>query len=150
MDERERLIWQLDRAREAMRSALSGLDSQTAVNPGWKVQELVAHLAGWEAVTRDALRGHTAGMPLGTPAKGGLDAYNARSVEARRGLSYERTLADWEQTHDGLRQAVAEMPAEKLAEKLVLPWGRKGTVAGIVAIMAEHEEEHARELQALG
>jgi hypothetical protein len=70
-------------------------------------------------------------------------------VEARRGLSYEQALADWEQTHDGLRQAVAELPAEKLAEKLVFPWGGKGTVARIVAIMAEHEREHARELQAL-
>jgi uncharacterized protein (TIGR03083 family) len=149
MDERERLILQLDKAREAMRAALAGLDPQTAVNPGWKAQELVAHLVGWDAVARDALRGHAAGVPLGTPAKGGFDAFNARSVEARRGLSYEQTVADWEQTHDGLRQAVAEMPDEKLAEKLVFPWGGRGTVARIVAIMAEHEREHARELQAL-
>jgi uncharacterized protein (TIGR03083 family) len=149
MDARERLIRQLDGAREAMRTALAGLDPQTAVNPGWKAKELVAHMAGWDAVARDALLGHDAGVPLGTPAKGSFDAYNARSVEERSGLTYEQTVADWEQIHDELRQAVAEMPPEKLTEKLVLPWGGKGTVAGIVRIMAGHEEEHAHELQAL-
>jgi uncharacterized protein (TIGR03083 family) len=149
VDEKERLIQQLDKAREAIRAALARTDPQTVVNPGWKTQELLAHLAGWDAVTSDALCGHAAGVRLGTPAKGGIDAYNARSVEARRGLSYEQAVADWEQAHDGLRQAVAELPAEKLTEKLVFPWGGKGTVARIVAIMTEHEREHARELQTL-
>jgi uncharacterized protein (TIGR03083 family) len=149
MEERERLIRQLYRARNAMRAALAGLDPQMEVAPGWGVQELLAHMAGWDAVTRDALLCHAAGTPLGTPAKGGIDAYNARSVEARRGLSYEEAVVDWEQTHAGLRRAVAELPPDKLAEKLVFPWGGKGTVARIVAIMAEHEEEHAHELRAL-
>jgi hypothetical protein len=149
MDERERLVRQLDKAHEEMHAALEGLDPQAAVTPTWKVKELLAHLAGWDAATRDALRAHATGASLGTPARGGLDAYNARSVAARQGLSYEQTMADWGQTHDELRQAVAEMPAEKLGEKLVFPWGSKGTVARVVAVMADHEEEHARELEAL-
>jgi len=149
MDERERLIRQFDGAREQVRAALAGIDPRMAVNPRWSVKELVAHLAGWDAVTGDALRAHATGDLAETPAKGGINAYNARSVAARRGLSYEETVADWEQASDGLRQALVDMPAERLSEKMVFPWGPKGTVARAVAIMAGHEEEHAHELHVL-
>jgi len=149
MDERDRLIDQLDQAHAEMRSALAGARPGTAANRAWSVKELLAHLVGWDACTRDALHGHAVGAPPVIPARDGIDAYNARSVAARQGLSYEQMLEDWEQTREELRQTLTTMPAEKLAEKLVFPWGPKGTVGRLVAIIAGHEQEHAHELHAL-
>jgi len=148
MEETERLIYQLDKAHAEMRAALAGAGPETAANYAWSVKELLAHLAGWDAVTRDALRGHAMGDPPAIPARDGIDAYNAWSVAARQGLSYEQTLEDWERTREELRQALTAMPAVKLAERLVFPWGPKGTVARLVAIIAGHEQEHAHELRA--
>jgi hypothetical protein len=148
VEERERLIDQLDQAHAEMRAALAGAGPETAANHAWGVKELLAHLAGWDAVTRDALLGHAVGAPSATPARDGIDAYNARSVAARRGLSYEQTLEDWGRTREELRQALTALPVAKLAERLVFPWGPKGTVARLVAIIAGHEQEHAHELRA--
>ena len=148
MEERDRLIRQLDSAHAEMRAALASAGPGTAANPDWSVKELVAHLAGWDAVTRDALIGHAASAPAAAPARDGINPYNARSVAARRGLTYDETLEDWERTREELRQALATLPADKLAEKLVFPWGPKGAVARLVAIIAGHEQEHAHELRA--
>jgi hypothetical protein len=149
MDERGRLIGQLDKAHAEMRAALAGAQPGMAVNPAWSVKELLAHLAGWDAVTRDALRGHAVNAPAAIPARDGIDAYNARSVAAHQGLNYEQTLEDWGRTREELRQALTATPAEKLGEKLVFPWGPKGTVARLVTIIAGHEQEHAHEMRAL-
>jgi len=40
-------------------------------------------------------------------------------------------------------------PAERLGDKIVSPWGRILTVAELVTITAEHEEEHATVVQDL-
>lgn len=149
MDERERLIRRLDKSREEMHATLAGIDPSTAVNSEWSVKELLAHLAGWDACTRDALRAYAAGTPPLLPARDGIDAYNARSVVQRQGLSYEQTVEDWERTREELKEALAEIPAEKLDDKMVFPWGPKGAVARIVGIMASHELEHAHELLGL-
>ena len=149
MDERERLMVRLDRAHEAMLAVLAGIEPGTAANPQWSVKEVLAHLAGWDACTRGALRAHAAGAPPPLPARDGLDAYNARSVAERQGLGYAETVEDWERTRKELKLVLAEIAAEKLDEKMVFPWGPKGTVARIVGIMAGHEEEHARELEAV-
>jgi hypothetical protein len=41
------------------------------------------------------------------------------------------------------------MPPEKFKGSLLFPWGRRGTIARLVAIFADHEEEHAKEIQKL-
>jgi uncharacterized protein (TIGR03083 family) len=148
VEERDRLIRQLDSAHAEMRAALAGAGPGTAANPDWSVKELVAHLAGWDAVTRDALLGHAGGAQAAIPARDGIHAYNARSVAARRGLTYDETLEDWERTREELRQALVALPADKLPVKLILPWGPKGTVARLVGSIAGHEREHAQELRA--
>jgi hypothetical protein len=149
MDERTRLIQQLDRAHEKMRAALADVDTQMEIYPCWTIRHVLAHLAGWDDSSIASLRAHAAGDVPATPASRGINVYNAQSVETRESLSYEQTFKEWELTRDQLRTVLNEMPPEKLAQPLVFAWGSTGTVAELVAIFAEHEEEHAEEIQNL-
>jgi len=150
MDETLRLIRQLDTARQQMRVALIGFARQTEVYPRWTVKQLLAHVAGWDDAATSSLRAHAGGAEPATPAASGIDEYNVHSVETRDALNYEQVVAEWELARDQLKLALFEMPAERFAERLLYPWGRSGTIARLVAILADHEEEHAEEIRQLG
>jgi hypothetical protein len=148
-EERARLIEQLDEAREKMRAVLVDIDTRMEIYPSWTIKHVLAHITGWDDATIASLRAHAGGDEPGTPASRGIDVYNAESVETRDALDYEHIIQEWELARDQLKDAINEMPTEKLVEPLLFPWGQTGTVAQIVAIFANHEEEHAREIQAL-
>jgi hypothetical protein len=149
MDERARLIQQLGQAHAKMRAVLADVDTQMEVYPHWTIRHVLAHLAGWDDSSIASLRAHAAGDVPATPASRGINVYNAQSVETREALSYEQTVKEWELTHDQLKAVIKEMPPEKLTEPLVFAWGPTGTVAQLVEIFADHEEEHAEEIQNL-
>jgi len=147
MEEREHLIQQLDQAREKLRAELVGLDTQIEIYPTWTIKQMLAHITGWDDATLASLQAHAAGREPAVPASQGINFYNAQTVETRQALSYQQVVQEWELTREQLKTVIREMRPEKLAEPLVLPWGLTGTVAQVVAIFADHEEEHAREIQ---
>ena len=147
MEEKIRLIQQLDAAREKMLAVLADIDIQMEIYPGWAIKHVLAHITGWDDAAAAALRAHAGGDELGTPAARGIDVYNAQSVATREALSYDRIVKEWELARDQLKAAINEMPAEKFKEPLLFPWGPTGTVTQIIAIFASHEEEHAEEIQ---
>jgi hypothetical protein len=146
MDEKTRLIQQLDQARETMRAVLADMDLQMEIYPNWTIQHVLAHIAGWDDATTSSLRAHAGGQEPATPAVRGIDFYNAQSVATREALSYEQTVKEWELSREQFKVAILEMPPEKFQEPLLFPWGRTGTSAQVVAIFASHEEEHAEEI----
>ena len=147
MDERQRLVEQLDEAHEKLRAVLVGIDPAMAMSPTWTVKEVVAHIAGWDDATIEMLRAHVTGDPLDAPDWVTIDHYNAQSVETRRPLSYEQTVREWEQTRTQLRAMIEAMPADKVPEPMEFLWGQSGTVAQLVAIMAHHEADHATKVE---
>ena len=149
MEDRNALLQRLDEAHGKMQAVLAGLNQQMTIYPGWTIKHVLAHLIGWDEVATASLRAYTVGKEPGTPAIRSIDYYNAQSVATREALSYEQNAREWELAHTGLKAALRAVPAEKLDVPLLYPWGPKGTVAQLVAIFADHEEEHAREIQAL-
>ena len=90
MDEGERLIEELGKARSAMQRALSCVDRQREICPGWTVKEVLAHISGWDAVGTSTVRAHMAGeQPPALEARG-IDAYNAYVVAGCETLSLRR------------------------------------------------------------
>ncbi|MFL7791975.1 MAG: maleylpyruvate isomerase N-terminal domain-containing protein [Anaerolineae bacterium] len=148
-EEKERLMQQLDQARETMRALLAELDIQIEFYPGWRAKHLLAHIAGWDDAAASSLRAHAGGREPATPAVQGIDFYNAESVATRETLTYEHIVQEWELAREQLKVAILEMPDDLLDKPLLLPWGSTGTVAQIVAIFASHEKEHAEEIHAL-
>lgn len=149
MDERTRLIQQLDQAHAEMRAVLADIDPRVQVYPGWTIQQVLAHLAGWDEAVTVSLHAHAVGNEPATPAVRGIDFYNAQSVATREALRYDQVVAEWELAHDQLKAALNELPLAKFQEPLLFPWGASGSVARLVAIFEEHEREHAEEIRRL-
>jgi hypothetical protein len=146
---RTQLIQQLERARQELWAALDEIDPAMEICPGWTSKEMLAHIAGWDRVTVPSLRAHADGIEPGAPAAGDIDLVNAQLVETYRALSYSQMVSEFERVREQFKTALQEMTEQKLAEPFLYPWGERGTIADLVAILAGHEEEHAREIQHL-
>jgi hypothetical protein len=96
----------------------AGLTDDELLIPGvqgnWSVRDIIAHVTWWE---EEALK-H---LPLikegGRPPRysvkyGGIDAFNARMTEARRGLSLAEVLRQHAAVHDRLLEYVRGAPEE--------------------------------------
>ena len=149
MDKPHDLIRRLDAARAKMRAVLADLSDDAAIYPGWTIKQVVDHITGWDDAVADALRAHAGGRQPRTPAVEGIDFYNEKSVATRQPLTYAQSLSEWELAREGLKMALLELPPEKFDEPLLYPWSRTGTVAQVIEILFEHEEEHAEEVRRL-
>jgi uncharacterized protein (TIGR03083 family) len=149
MEEKERLIRQLDEARETMRAVLADIDPTMEVYPTWTIKHVLAHITGWDDATISSLRAHAGGNEPPTPAVEGINVYNAQSVATRQALDYRQVVKEWEAARAQLKTTLNEMPPDKFQETLLFPWGPRGKIARLIAIFADHEEEHAQEIQEL-
>jgi hypothetical protein len=149
MDEMERLIQLLNEARREMHASLALVDTTQEVYPDWSLREMLAHISGWDQVTRKGIEAYLrGGKPFVLPPQG-FDQTNAEMATTREGLSSQQVLEDCEQERASLIRAIRQIPAEHFSSTLTFPWGSEGTMLEMIEIIAEHEEHHARELAAL-
>lgn len=152
MNEKERLIADLEKGHAMVGQLLHDLEAthceSSEVYPTWTIKELLAHLAGWDDACIASLRAFAAGDVPATPASRGIDPYNESTVHEREALSLEQVIREWEFSRAEFITAIRELPDEKVNEPFVLPWGSKGTLARMVHVFAEHDEEHAVEIRA--
>lgn len=149
MGEKDHLIEELDKSRELFQAIVDKADRDALIYPPWTIKHVLAHLTGWDDATTSSLHAHAGGQDPATPAVEGIDFYNAHSVSTREELDYDHTYKEWELAREELKDAIRQMPPEKFDQKLIYPWGRLGTVSNLVAIMYEHEAEHAEEIEHL-
>ena len=88
MTEGERLIERLVKSRSGMHRALSRIDTQTEICPGWTIREILAHIAGWDKVGTGTVRAHLMGEQPPPLETRGIDAYNAYVVAGCETLTY--------------------------------------------------------------
>jgi hypothetical protein len=122
------------------------VDTQREICPGWTVKEILAHIAGWDAVGTSTVRSHMAGEQPPPLETRGIDAYNAYVVAGCEMLTHEQVVEDWKQARRQFVGALAEAPPEKLRDRVEFPWGETGNIARLVSILVEHEREHAAEI----
>jgi hypothetical protein len=145
-NEKEALLASLEAARAQLDHALEKISSQAEIYPSWKVKHLLDHVTGWDELVASAFQVHTLG---GTPEKvvHGIDRYNAQSVEERKELTEAQSRQAYADARTALIRAVREMPAERLTLKFHAPWGGSCSVQDAVKIFANHELEHARQIE---
>lgn len=146
MDEVERLIEQLSKDRTAMQRALSRVDTQTEICPGWTIKEVLAHISGWDALGASVVRAHLAGEQPPPLEIRGIDAYNAYLVAGCATRTYQEIVEDWRRARKEFVHALSETPLEKLKDRVQFPWGETGNIPRLVSILSEHEREHAQEI----
>jgi hypothetical protein len=140
------LIQRMDETRARTEAVLERVEPDREIYPQWRLQDMLAHLTGWDEVTIDCLQAHAAGRPLARPAIHSLDAYNASTVGARKDAGYEQVLAEWRQTRKKLRSLIAQMPVELFKQPVRVPWGESAPVTALLEMFREHEEEHLTDI----
>jgi len=117
---REQLLNRIDKTWMAFTESYAGLPEERMIEPGvagdWSVRDLMTHISIWEDETLKYLPVIIEGGRLPRyAAQGGIDAFNARAVEARRGLTLAEVKDQLEETHRRLLAYVQSVPEEQFA-----------------------------------
>jgi hypothetical protein len=118
MSDKAALLRDADEAFGELRRTVDGLsdDQMRQVWLGtWGVREILIHISGWHRAMAPALGNIGRGEP---PYPAGtyddFDAWNARFVEARRGVKVADVLAELDAAHRDFVAAAASLPAQHL------------------------------------
>jgi uncharacterized protein (TIGR03083 family) len=116
----------------------------------WSVKDIVAHLASYEQVLAEVLTTLTSGGP--TPL---LERFTDRSgnfndaeVAARQGLTVADTLAEFNEAHGRVVNALATIPVETLRQPGTIPWYGPEYALDDLLVYAfyGHKREHSAQI----
>jgi len=144
--DRDFLLHRMDEARTMIEKLLPEIDPHKEIYPGWTIRDMLAHITGWDDATIDALRAHVVEHPPSVPAIRSLDEYNALTISSRKDLDYDHVLKEWRLTRQVLRTLIEQLPGDKFLSPVIVAWGGKTTVADLVDMFREHEEQHTRDI----
>lgn len=118
--DRPQLLRRLDTAWQAFTASYAGLSESELLEPGvtgaWSVRDILAHVTSWE---EEALEYLPVILDGGKPPRysvtyGGIDAFNARMTEEKRGLSLVEVLRQQAETHRRLIELVQRVPEDQI------------------------------------
>jgi hypothetical protein len=145
--QREFLIARLNKARGHLTEQILHAPHDKEIYPGWKLKEFVAHVTGWDDATVQGLRSHARGEAVEKTVTNGIDDYNEIAVAGRQSQDLDLILKEYGDKRLDLIQALRDLPDEKFNVPLDFPWGEYGSVAYMIEIFVDHEEELAEDLQ---
>ena len=146
MSLKDDLLWQADDDFGALKRALVGLSDDALRRPWcgvWGVREILAHIAGWQRemipVLERVARGEKP-IPDGVSYED-VDAWNARHVAARRGLTVEGVRAELDTSHRDFLATARAVPEARFAPDK--------TATRVVDLNGPHHyREHAAQIHA--
>jgi hypothetical protein len=123
-DERiEKLLQRLDAAWTAFKESYAGLTDVQILEHGvtgeWSVRDIIAHVTTWEEEALKHLPLIIAGgrPPRYSTAYGGIDAFNARTTEQKRGLSLSEVRGQQEDIHRQLVAFIRSAPEDQFRQE---------------------------------
>jgi hypothetical protein len=102
-----------------MERVLVMIDPSMELYQGWTIQQILAHLSGWDALTIDLVKVYGQDIRLEMPSYKDFDDFNTRSIEKRKHQSYEQTLAEWRELREQLKAILRETPDERWSKSVV-------------------------------
>ena len=149
MSERENILSKLNAARQEIIDRLPDAESHKdkELFPGWTLKEMLAHMTGWDDANIASLRAHILENEPDTPARCGINKYNAITVPRRADMDYRQVRLEWEQTRAVMVDIIRGMPEERFLQAFTLPWGEKGTVTYMLKVFIHHEHSHATDIK---
>jgi hypothetical protein len=152
LSESEQLLAALDETRDAVRAILAKLDPSAVVFPdvGWRVKDLLAHVAAWEDEAARSIEAYRDGRSYRIPNYTSEAVYNQEVYREWATADVATIRAEWETARDRLKAAVAAVGERLDTADLVFPWGARGSVKHLVGDMVGHEREHAEHLRGDG
>jgi hypothetical protein len=117
----EQALARLDAAWQDFEASYAGLSAEQLLTPGvqgaWSVRDVIAHVTWWEeeALTHLPLIREGGRPPRYSVKYGGIDAFNARMTERRRGLALAEVLRQHDEVHAQLVAYLRQAPPELFA-----------------------------------
>jgi len=132
-------------------STIAGLSSTTLeTEPAlgdWPVRDLTAHLTGWiDALLATAAYGLGGPEPAHTTITD-FDAFNAANVEAARDKDWSIIIADLDAAVERAAAWVSPLTDEQLSTEMDFPWGQRGEISRLLAIIPHHHHEHREDVE---
>ena len=157
---KEDLLRDLRWGRDALIAAVRALDPSTleqgCYENGWNGRQILAHIAAIEwtyprliEVARAAQSGREGppAEPAESPARGGMDAYNARQVEKRAGATVEELLAEFAGNREAFIAAVEGIEDDLFQAPVRSAGGRTGSLGQVLyEVSVGHAGQHLADL----
>lgn len=149
-ENKQKLLDKITEAHIATRKILDTADLEIVVyaESGWRVREIVGHIATWHQEVAKSVSAYQAGGEYLTPDLDEEEVdFNQKAVEEQKKLSAEQLLDEWEAANNALSNAVQEMPIERFPGDMMYPWGdERGDIVTLVEYMVDHAIEHNEEI----
>jgi DinB superfamily len=118
----QQLLKRLENAWIALKKSYAGLTDAQMMAPGvmeaWSVKDILAHITIWEGEALTYLplimRG---GKPPRYSLQGGIDAFNAKMIEQKRGMTLVEVLNALDETHRRLIDYLQIMPEAQFSQE---------------------------------
>jgi hypothetical protein len=142
----------LQSARTRLLAAIEGLDetgAEQVVHGEWRVRDLLTHLASWDELTLEFLRGVSAGersFTVSASPDADWAVWNGAQVAASGAGTIEGRTARLCSAREALLNAVYELEASTLELSLLAPWGFEDTVLGHLLAQALHDAQHTDQI----
>jgi hypothetical protein len=143
------LINSIDSVRNEMKVMVENIDPELEICPGWMIKEVVGHITAWEIVIHKALKAFRAGDPPYFLREQDFDLFNKGEVEKRSAWTLDEVIREWGEVREDLKKTITKLNENDLPIEMVLPWGSERTVQELIEIIAEHEQEHAENVERL-
>lgn len=143
-----KLIARLDHARQQTLSILKNASPDQIIYPdmGWRVKDILAHLAAWEGEALTSLLAYQNCSEYKLTGYASDHEYNAEIFRQNYDRPFEPIYEHWMAARDNLKTAIRQLPANQFKGKFLFPWGARASIVMLVRDMAIHEKEHAAEI----
>lgn len=133
-----------DSVYQAALATLESADPEQIIyeESGWRVKDIVAHVATWDAEGLRSLHAFRRGGEYRIPNYVGADDFNGFAASIRMDEPMAQILADWDATRKWFRLIVSAMSEEDLSAEMTHPSGMRETARQLALDLLEHEEEH--------
>ena len=148
IEDKQRLIDLLADTHSATSMVLEGIDLETRIysESGWRIRDILGHIAGWDRQAAKSLRAFRDGEDYAIP-NFDEDATNEAMVREQHDWTAEQVFAEWDKAREDFKLAIQEIALDKFPGDLLYPWGdERGSIAQLVEFMTEHDIEHRDEI----
>jgi DinB superfamily len=145
-EEKQALIEAIDYVRDRLNALIDGVDPDVVIHPasGWRLRDVLAHIAAWQREAVAAGRAHIAGEP--EIPRQYIPRFNQETYEAWKEVDPQEVRAALWAVYDDLKDMVRHAPDECWDVEFVNSWHSQGTLTQHVRAILSHDAEHVSEI----
>lgn len=149
--EQQQVIVRLQQAYDNAEAILRQADANAVVyaDSGWRVKDLVAHIAAWETEMYRSLEAYLQGREYAVPGFTDDDTYNAQAYAETKDEPTEQIYARWKHLRESLIALVRQLTPEQLEGEMLYPWHQRGPAVNMFGSTVGHQNEHIAHIEAV-